>query len=118
MICEKCNLEMEYFRKGSSCGWTCPKCGDGIVTSYQEPWSNDFVRYTVSLVAKPSPSTDMIKTVAKVSGINSVRAKYLLVNGGLLIEDSASKIIKLLSILSENNISYTVSPEFPYELSK
>lgn len=109
---------MEYYRKGSSCGWTCPNCGDGIVTTYKDPWSDDFITYTISLGAVSNPSSDLIRTISKISGLNSVSSKKLLMCGGEMKKDRATNIVKILSVLSEQNINYSVSPIFPYELPK
>ena len=116
MICEKCNANMNYFTEESSCGWTCPDCGWEIVTSSQAPWANDLTAYTLSVVANNTSTINDIKAISKAGNINSLESKKQLISGGVLKEGSASDIASAIQLLAKNNIAFTVTPEFPYNV--
>ena len=118
MICEKCKANLVYFRNGSSCGWSCPKCNWGIATTFREPWEDDNTLYTINIKPTPEVNLASIKSISKVLGLNSLKTKELLKSGGTLQEEYAAGIIEKAQTLFLANICFTISPDFPYKWSR
>ena len=117
MICEKCNSEMIPFKDGLSQGWSC-KCGWGIVTSCVSEIDSDCNKYSIILKAVTSPDVNSIKTISNSLGCNFLEAKNLLKKGEKIIEDKAPVIKDKALELKNNNILYTIIPNFPYSIEK
>lgn len=116
MQCEKCNTEMVYFHEGASCGWTCPNCGNGVVTTYVDDVDIDETIYTITIKQTDSPEMPAIKLISKLCGQGFIVAKNMLINGSYSHEVHAKGIIDVVSKLKAENISYTITPEFPYDI--
>ena len=117
MIGEKCNSEMTPFKDGLSQGWSC-KCGWGIVTSCVSEIDSDCNKYSIILKAVTSPDVNSIKTISNSLGCNFLEAKNLLQIGDNIIEDKAPVIKDKALELKNNNILYTIIPNFPYSIEK
>ncbi|MBO7449692.1 MAG: hypothetical protein J6U54_04920 [Clostridiales bacterium] len=109
MICDKCNVEMKYFSEGHSCGWECPKCGQGVVTSYI-----DDQIYKLSILPCTASSAKECVTIAKICKISIKDAKSKIRNGGFLVEDRAEKIKEYCTLLDKTVLEYKTTPIFPY----
>ena len=116
MICEKCNTEMTYFKNGQSQGWTCPNCGNGLVTSFVDDMQLDENTYTVTLLPNVSPSASALKVVSKVSGLNILESKKLSLEGGELIKGRAHKISDSINQIKTVGLLFKISPEYPYDI--
>jgi len=116
MKCEKCGSEMNYFREKMSCGWLCPNCGFGVATTYIDPITEDETTYTISLQPVDAPSVNAIKTVAHLCGCNFIAARNFLTSGEAILEDNAASIRNAATVLLENHVAYTISPDFPYSI--
>lgn len=116
MLCEKCNTEMIYFKEGNSCGWNCPKCGNGVITTFVDDIQLDENNYTVTLGENESPTAEELKTISKIASISILDAKKLASAGGVLIEAKAPSVKECLSKLKNTSLSYEVSPAFPYDV--
>ena len=116
IICEKCGNEMIYFIRGSSCGTECLKCGWGLVTTYIEPIKTDQTNYTLSIPTIGEPDIDHIKAISNILNVNFIKSKSLLQEGNTTITDKAIKIRDYARVLSEKDIQFTITPDFPYEI--
>ena len=116
IICEKCGNEMIYFIRGSSCGTECLKCGWGLVTTYIEPIKIDETNYTLSIPTIDEPDIDHIKAISKILNVNFIKSKSLIQEGNATITDKAIKIRDYARLLSEKDIQFTITPDFPYEI--
>lgn len=116
MLCEKCNTEMIYFKKGNSCGWNCPKCGNGLVTTLIDDIQLDENIYTVTLRAKKTATTEDLKAISKIASIPILEAKKKASAGGVLIEGKALTVKECISKLKETSLVYEVNPAFPYDV--
>ena len=114
MKCEKCNGEMVYFHEGSSCGWTCPNCDWGVVTSYLDPMELDEQLYTIKLPVIDAPKAEIIKYFSKTKGCNFIVGKAMLITGAFIDNLKAPEVKKIISELDRMGIGYDISPEFPY----
>lgn len=113
-ICPECGSEMTAVYEKSALNLTCPKCGCKIATNKWEDIDLDDTTYKIFLRHNCSPSTESIKFISKISGLNFINSKKLFENGGLLFEDKAVEIKKQKINLDLNNIKYTIEPIFPY----
>ena len=116
MKCDKCGAEMTYFHEDSSCGWTCPDCGNGLVTTYVEDIDLDETVYTISLNQNNTTKMPAIKLISKLSGKGFVTAKEMLTAGNYSHEGHAKEIKEIAASLKAAGISYKVTPDFPYEV--
>ena len=114
-ICEKCGGRMEYFVEGSTCGTTCKDCGWGWVTTYQDPIMLDNADYALCIEPITNPSVDNLRCIASLFGCNFLEAKRMLQNK-ILLTQKATTILTISSKLKSNNIIFTITPEFPYEI--
>lgn len=115
MICEKCNSEMTYFQNGQSQGWTCPNCGNGLVTSYIDDMQLDENIYTITILPNENPSTSDLKVLSKISGLNILDSKKLAIEGGELAKGKAHKISDTIKHIEETNLLHNISPDYPYK---
>jgi hypothetical protein len=114
MKCEKCGAEMLEYREGHSCGYICSNCGWGLATSFYEPYETDMTRY--SIVIRGNEATHAaIKAISDVSGMNFLQANKLLrMPEAIVFEGRAVEILEKKKVLLENNISFKITPDFPY----
>ncbi len=116
MICEKCNTEMTYFKNGQSQGWTCPNCGNGLVTSFVDDIQLDENIYTVTLLPNVNPPTAALKAVSKITGLNILDSKKLSLEGGELVKGRAHKISDSINQIKTAGLLFKISPEYPYDI--
>ena len=115
MLCEKCNTEMVYIKEGNSCGWNCPNCGNGYVTTFIDPIQLDETIYTINLEKNKSATAKDLKIISKLASIPILEAKKKVTSGGVLIEGKAVTVKDCISILKDSDLVYVVSPAFPYD---
>ena len=115
MICEKCNTEMNYFQNGQSQGWTCPNCGNGLVTSYIDDMQLDETVYKVSLLPSNNPSTVNLKVLSKITGLNILESKKLAIEGGELLKGRAHKIADAIHQIKSTVLAISINPNYPYD---
>ena len=114
MICDNCNTKMVYFEEGLSCGWTCPKCGNGLVTTNTNDIQLDQQKYTISLTPCSNASIEEYKAVAKIGNFSLINAKKIIESGGVIIEGRATKIKQGYDLLKRTSLVFDITPEFPY----
>lgn len=115
IICEKCGSEMEYFIDGSTCGTTCKNCGWGCVTTYQAPIKLDSTDYKLCIEPIKKPSIEILRCTASLLGCNFLEAKSKL-HDRIFFTNKASVILDIALRLKSDNIAFTITPEFPYEI--
>ena len=119
IICEKCGTEMLPIDSNKPVGMTCPNCGWGWATTYIDPLQNDDTTYIVSLAKGNIATRSAIKIVAKISNKNYVQAKKVIENSPANVYvGKAVQVKDILILLESQSLSYTVTPKFPYPLSK
>lgn len=116
MKCKKCNAEMVYFKDGNSCGWNCPKCGNGFVTSFIDDLQADESIYTIILKGNESETVENLKVISKIASISILEAKKLGSSGGMLFKGKAVDVKDKIILLDQHEINYDVDPEFPYDV--
>lgn len=115
IICEKCGHEMSYFIDGSTCGTTCKNCGWGCVTSYIEPIRLDTNEYKLIIYPIENPSTNSLRCIAQLLMCNYLKAKEKL-HSEIVLTNNAVKIQEIAIELTKQNISFVITPDFPYSI--
>ena len=113
-ICPKCGSHMTAVYEKPALNLTCPKCRCKIATTKWEDIDLDNTTYKIFLRPNCNPSTESIKFISRITGLNFINSKKLFENGGLLFEEKAVEIKKQKINLDSINIKYTIEPMFPY----
>ncbi len=115
MKCEKCGNEMQYYEQELTCGWSCPECGWGLVTTKLNPMFEDSTTYTIFLAEGNTPNIEVIKTLSKVCNQNYLSCKALLANpDSMLFSGKAYDVADKKKLLDDSRIHYRIDPIFPY----
>ena len=112
--CEKCGSQLIPYKKDRTIGMICPNCGFGYVTSYFEPIELDTTIYTVTINKYNTPSTDQIKTVAKIINKNLLITAKLLKDGNASFYGLAIDIQEKINVLKSNNLIFSITPDYKY----
>lgn len=113
--CPQCGEIMKITVDGSALNYECQKCGFGIATTLAEGICWDANDYSIFLLENTNVTTNKIKVVSKLSGLNYLKSKELLLNGGFLTKNSAVETKRRVDILKESEINFTISPKFDYK---
>ena len=114
--CDICGVKLIGFREGRSCGLKCPKCKEvKVVTSYFSELELDAVSYNITVLPNENFDIDKIKVIAHAANCNYVQAKEILTIGGVVIEDEARKIHKIILELMLKNIKFIITPDYPHK---
>lgn len=127
MICEKCGSEMKEIKGATSKGMECPNCGWGWVTTNIGSLAEDNTDYEIWLQPGNTINTSNIKLIADIANVNFVQAKQLLGSNcaGVIykaISESAATMPKAQRVqmiakrLKEAEISFLISPDFPFDV--
>lgn len=116
MKCLSCGENMICKIEEHTLVWKCPKCGDGIATTYFEPIETDDIEYSISISAISNPDINQIKLVSNILNVNFIKSKSLLQKGSATITDRAIKVRDYAKLLDEKSILFTITPNFPYEI--
>ena len=116
MKCLSCGENMICKIEEHTLVWECPKCGDGLATTYFEPIETDETNYTLSISEISEPNIDHIKLISNMLNVNFLKAKSLLQEGNATITDKAVKIRDYIRLLNKISIPFTITPNFPYEI--
>ena len=114
--CEKCGCVMQEYETDTCEGAKCPNCGWGWVTTRRDPLLEDQVIYEVKIVPNDSLSKKKLVTVSELFGINYLESSKMLKTGSGTFSGRADDIIKKLKKLKDNDIAFSVTPDFPYEI--
>ena len=116
MICKKCGNSMKLVDDGVSIGWICESCGEGYITTYDNPINSDENIYEIILLSHYKVSKEQLKFISKINNSNYIQTKKDLIKGNVVLKKGLAKEIKDILIQLKNlEISFTVSPEFPYQ---
>ncbi len=114
MKCIKCGSETQVNSGNSEIIIKCPNCGWSAVTTYMSEIEDDLTSYSIIIEPGNSTEIEMIKLVAEKSGMNVLQARNLLLNGGLMISETAVVIKEISAELDLAGIDYRINPSFPY----
>ncbi|MDD6311481.1 MAG: zf-TFIIB domain-containing protein [Firmicutes bacterium] len=127
MICEKCGADMKEIQGAFSEGMECPNCGWGWVTTNIGSIADDNTDYEIWLQPGNTGNTSNIKLVADIANVNFVQAKQLLdsncatmiykaVSESATTMPKAQRVQIIAKRLKETEISFSISPDFPYDV--
>jgi len=115
ILCDKCGSEMIPINPDHNCGMTCPKCGWGWATTDYNPMWNDDTIYDIILMPDNGCSCEIIKSLSKLTGLNSLQIKTKFMNAPVsLFSGRAEQINEIIKVLNSYSIIYKTSPEYPY----
>ena len=117
-VCEKCGAVMKYYRKEGSCGYLCPDCGWGWVTTYYSPLELDRQKYTLIVAGANDCDIQRYKAVAGILGCNYPEARKKYISGFSVPDIPAKAALSVIRALTAAGIRFTVSPDFPHDYTK
>lgn len=83
---------MMPFKEFGSIGMTCPSCGWGWATTYQDPIDLDQNKYTLNVPAQ-EPCVNAVKVISSAFSINYLEARKGLASGLLSVSGTAREIL-------------------------
>ena len=116
--CDECGAEMINKSEGPYIHFVCPKCGKALA-SY-DPSKEDPIKFdeTIYYVKSKSnkPDCDNIKVLSEINGLNYLKCKQIIENNDIITTGKALDIIIHLKLLKQNNIQFTIEPNFVYKV--
>lgn len=113
--CEKCGLELQFRKEGSTQGLYCLNCGWIVVTTYIPKLQLDRTNYRVYVTGADFKNVRHIQIISKIYGMNYIVVKKLLQEDKpLVFEGYARDVIKIREKLSLGGIGCEIIPEFNY----
>ncbi len=116
VICEKCGALMVPYEKDLTIGMRCEKCEWGWVTTKPYPLSTDETIYSVKISSDYANNKDALSLISHNTPNNFLTAKILLENNEYILSGKAPIIADFLNKCESCDITYTVEPEFPYNI--
>lgn len=117
IMCEKCGSLMRPLDSQKPIGMTCDKCGWGWATTYIEPIFSDTTTYCLTIRKMNSPDAKVLRVLANILNCNYIKAKEQVTTQDVKITGSATTIKEHAMLLGKNDISFEISPDFPYEIN-
>ena len=114
--CEKCGTTMVSFKEGRTIGMKCPNCGWGWATTQFDPIDLDETIYSVKFDVIINPSKEQLKIILKMLNVNFLITAKLLKEGTASFNGKAIDIQSKLKELYGQDIHYSISPDFKYEI--
>lgn len=114
--CEKCGHLMIEYETDTCEGMKCPNCGWGWVTTRQDLMNLDETLYNVKIDCRVKPSTEQLKVLSSVLNANYLVINKLLKEGNASFNGKAIEIKNKLNELKKTGISFSISPDFNYEI--
>lgn len=123
MKCEKCGAEMNYFVKGQSQVYECPRCGWGVCTSYYSPEELDTTEYELKVLPQDA-EINKVKALSKVTALNYLECRKILQNGDYIIKGQSAlrfssdtmTFHEKAKLIKEAGIAFVITPIYPYEV--
>jgi DNA-directed RNA polymerase subunit RPC12/RpoP len=113
--CPKCGSEMINIIEERTIGTRCPQCGWSVVTTYTHPIDQDVGRYEIEIKKMDHPSENQIKVISNLSGINFLRARKKIKEGGLVFfQITARQTASIKKMLIDAGLSPIIKPEFKW----
>lgn len=113
--CQRCGSDIEFLRKGNSQGMFCKNCDWSLVTSYIPKIKTDTTVYSIYIIEADLRNIEQLKTISKVSGMNYLDTRNLLLQENKKIyEGQAIKIMEIKKALDTVGVKYCITPEFTY----
>ena len=114
--CDVCGTKLIGFIEGRNCGLKYSKCKEvKVVTSYFSELELDNTVYKIVVLPNENFDIDKIKVVAHAANCNYVQAKEILTIGGVVIEDEARNIHKIILELMLKNVKFIITPNYPHK---
>ena len=96
-------------------GMNCPNCGWGWATTYIDPILEDDKEYSLIILEGNKTEKNVLKAIAKIAECNFIKAKEIIADAPFVIKKGrASEIKNDKAMLEENEIAYSIGPEFIY----
>lgn len=116
MICEKCEVEMNWSIEGSTQGLRCPLCGLwGLVTTHIDEICVDDTEYSLYLRKGSEINKEKIMFVAKTAQVNFLVAKQMFEEKEVcILKAKALEIKAAIEKLRGLGIDFIISPPFKY----
>lgn len=114
MKCLRCGSETVEKTGGAEIIMECPECGWKAVTTCMSEIEDDLTRYSITIEKGNLVDKELIKLVSGISGKNTLEARKLLMEGGLMVREYAIVIKKIIAELDMAGIEYQIDPQFPY----
>ena len=113
-LCPQCGTKMISTYEKPALNLTCPKCGCRIATTKWDDIDLDDTTYKITIKAMTNPQINQLKCVSKLTGLNFIQSRDILLAGGIVSECGATNVAKIAKSLEEVNIEFTVDPAFPW----
>ena len=112
--CPQCGTEMVETYEKPALNFTCPKCGFQIASSRWDDIDLDDTCYEINLLPIKSPTIEEIKFISNQTGINYLKCKELLIEGGVLFTGTANETKARKEILESKHFKIKIVPDFSY----
>lgn len=112
--CPQCGEEMIEIYEKPALNFTCPKCGFQMASSRWDDIDLDDVSYEIFLLPIEDPEIEKIKFISNQSGINYLKCKELLNDGGSIFKGSATETKAKKELLESQGFKISIVPDFPY----
>lgn len=117
MTCPKCGGQLTSKISGSSQTVICTQCGWSVATTYIEPIRADQTVYSLVLDMGNTIDKVTLSAVSRVAGCNYLRAKKMVEASPVIVaKGPALEIQHRARILADAGVSYSISPDFPYDI--
>lgn len=118
MMCDKCKVDMVYFREMPHQGLKCPICGEiGVVATWFDELHSDDTEYSIFIKKVTGADVAKIRMISKIAAVNYLTAKQMLEKGDIcILKERAVEIKEAISKLREADIPFEVTPEFKHSI--
>ncbi len=113
ILCERCATLLEEKKEGRSQGMICPVCGWSVMTTVIPEIERDTKLYDIYISKNDYRDKLKIKALSEISGLNFLRSREIMINGGKIIsQEKATNIVCIKNKLMSVNIKFSIFPEF------
>ena len=113
-ICPNCGHPLRIKREYPSFALICDHCGWEVATTTWDPIDLDETEYAISIADGTVPDKKTLSLVSRMTGLNFIASKKLIESRGILWSGKARDAQEKIAFLKEQEISFTITPEFPY----
>ncbi|MCR5662157.1 MAG: hypothetical protein K6G50_08525 [bacterium] len=115
--CSLCGTTMEPRTGKNEAGMECPACHWGYVSYIPDPIAADQTIYQIILSENNQACQNTLKIISHITMQNYLQTKKLIESApAVLFTEKATKVREICAMLAQNNIEYTIIPDFPYEI--
>ncbi len=113
-ICPNCGHQLRIKREYPSFALICDHCGWGVATTMWDPIDLDETEYVIRLAEGNIVNKKTLSLISQMTGLNFILSKKLIESFGILWSGKAREAKEKIDFLKEQEISFTITPEFPY----